>query len=495
MYATRVVASLLLSTIALLTASACRRNSEALAAFKGGEVTRGELRMLFRIFQGDQAEKAATIKAQDDLLQKFAFLKIAAQSAKEEGLEKLPEYQKATAFLDLRAALQSFEIYVKLNSADHKFELMEVQHVLLRNQPVQAPAKAGSKSDAKSVGPPSTQTASRQVEAEALLKELNAAAGSEDKLHKLIREKTDLEMYRPVAGFEIPICTSCSMNPQRDITNRLKDVKEGEFIHVAGPGGHTLVRKIKSASVSVGDLENFFEKNFEKHARLAIKYLANVKDEKERKSIEQRVPLNEKQITARAKARADFLKRELNGLARNHSMKVRAAKKVSVYPEMTFNAKTQYTDATKLFSIDGKDRTYGDLRKALPQEFTIEERLQRAGLWLDHSILEQDPLFQKALKSNIYTFWSDVARKSSFVEAYFRKHLPAPKIEPAQVQAFYDANKNTVLKGRTLAAARQDIEGQLIQQQKQSAAKTIQEALVKKYELRVFRDKLEANKL
>ena len=495
MYATRFSSMALLLLLATLHSSACRRNSEALASFKGGEVTRGELRMLFRISRGDEAEKTATIKAQDDLLQTFAVLKIAANAAKVEGLDKLPEARKSAAFLPLRAAVQSFDIYMRLNSKDHEFEMMEVQHVILRNQPVQASGKEGAKDGVKTVNAAPTQVVSRQAEAEALLKELNGATGSDEKLYKLVREKTDLEMYRPVAGYEIPICISCSMNPQQDITTRLKTAKEGEFIIVPGPGGYTLVRKVKTSKVSLDDLEKFFEKNFEKHARLAIKYLAGVKDEKERKSIEQRVPLTEKQISERAKARADFMRREINGLARGHYMKLRAARKVMIHPEMTFDAKRQYTDDTKLFSIDGKERTYGDLRKALPEDLTVEERLQRAGLWLDAAILEKDPLFEKSRKSNIHTFIAEVLEQNAQAEAYFRKHLPETKITPAEVQAFFDANKNTVLKGKSLAAARTDIERQLTQQHKQAGAKQLRETLSKKYELRIFREKLEANKL
>ncbi len=487
MYLTRIALCALVA-LAAVAPTACRRNSEALASFKGGEVTRGDLRMVFRLRAGDDAEKAATIQEQDKTLQQLALIKIAAAEAKAEGLDKLPETVRASLFVDKRAALEAFHVYVRLNSEDHEFEFMEVQHLILRSA---APETKGGPAGAK-MAP--QLTVSRHAEAEALLKQLNSA-GSDEAVHKLIREKTDLERYKPVAGYEVPICVSCGMNPQKDVTDRLKAAKEGEFIHVPGPGMHTLIRKIRTKKVTTADLEDYLRKGFEQRARLAIKYLANVKDEKERKTAEQQTPLHEKQIAAQAKEHANFLKREIPRLSRSHIMKAREQRKFQLHPEGRFDPKTKYTDETKLFSIDGVNKTYGDLKKELPGEFTDEERMQRAGVWLDSMIMEKDPLFQKSMKSNIYSFFLEIFRNNTLAEAYFKKHVPEVKPTEQQVRAFFETHKEQAFKGRAYGAARADVERQLINQQRQQGALQLRDRLTKKYDLRVFRDKLEANKL
>lgn len=483
MQPTRIVAGFLLVCGALII-SDCKRNSEALASFDGGEITRGDLRMIFKLSQGPNAEKAATIKAQDNIIRQLALVSIASKEATKAGFDKDPFYVEANRFLEKRAALETFQAYLRLHSDDHEFEMMEVQHLLLRQKPP-AGAKGGEKT-----GEP---TEDRSAEARALLAQLNKAG--DDEIEKLVREKTDLEMYKPVAGYEIPICVSCSMNPQREITDKLKLAKKGEFVHLPGPGGHTLVRQISTKKVAASDLKDFFEKAFKKQARIAIKYMGTIKDEKLRKSIEERIPTNEKQITARAEGRAQFISREIAQLSRTRYFKIREEKKVMVHPAMQFDAKIEYKDDTKLFTIAGKDYSYGDLKKELPGEMTAEARMKNAGLWMDTTILADDEMFKKAQKSNLYPFLVKTLRSHLLAQTYFRKTMGEPDVSAKKIQDAYTMGQTTRFKGKSLASVRADIAKEIADGEKRAMAKQLQDDLGKKHNLRIFSDKLTANSL
>lgn len=468
----------------------CRSDSEVLASFDGGTITRGEFRRLFNLTRGEDAIKTAKINVQDRMLRSFAVVKIAAMAARKAGMDKNEEFKKNYPLMEERTKIESYARYLQEKSTDRPFKMLELQVLFLR--------KAGDDKPGKGPHGSSDAGDSRNQEAEQLLTRLNSGL-SDREIMDLIAEKTELEQTRVVGGLETPICINCSTNRSVFLTKPASEATVGKFIHIPNISrGHWLVRKLGERTLKDDELEDYFVDFFKKQARLAQEYIQKHKD---KKAAVARIPQDDKTIETRARQQSQFIvrneKRNLFFFRLNH---LKTQKKFVLHEAGRFmpgnKSKIKYEDSTPLFSLQGKNFTYGDLKKLLPsKDYELDRQLQMINLVVMMEILKDDPDFKKSLDSDIFKFFKSLRDNETLGMFYLMQQKSDTKIDTDRVRKLYDLQKHTLYKGKSFAQVKGQIEKQVQRSAAEAAIRGMRDKLAKEYHLKIHSESLKAGQI
>ena len=487
--------SLLIAII--LSGIKCLNGNEVLATFNGGNVKRNELKTIFKLRFGDEAVKRASIQMQDNTLRTFSLVKITAIEAKKRGLDKTDEYKKRISFLNLQTKLFALDRYLQENISDNKYEMMEIQYLFLRNQPGNLKKKIIKPDEKKKDTAPSP----KELQAIDLLKKINDPSLSESDIEEIVSHKTEKAFYKVIAGYEVPICVSCSSNRSNFLTDRLTKVPMKKFIHIPNlHGGQWIIRKVNVKSINGDDLTSYYEAFYLKWARLAAKYLAKMPASKMKKQIAGRIPMKEKAIENRAKQYSTFLLRnEKRSLFGKKLKKLKEKKKFILHDAAKIQLKgkkQEYKNDTPLFTISGKAFTYGELVKHFPSSlFQQKEQLRFINLLIAYQIMKDEEEFNKAIDSDLYKFLINANYNNILYSLYIMKNLPKVEITDKQIKEWYLLRMNTQYKGKKFNSVKKLIKRQLERNSKTTAMQTLRGELTKKYKLNINRKALKANKL
>src|SRR5262249_40869770 len=144
---------------------------------------------------------------QDRIVRTMALIRMAAQEARTSGLEKQDAYKLHLAIAEKEAQLDAFGKWIDSAAASQKYRMVELQFLFLRDPSLVAKTPPGAKAhDAKTEAPTS---GARDGEAGDLLKKLNADGMSDSDIEQLVGQKTELDLYKATAGYQMPECASC----------------------------------------------------------------------------------------------------------------------------------------------------------------------------------------------------------------------------------------------------------------------------------------------
>lgn len=243
--------ALLLITISVLFLfSSCSNDGEILATFENGKVTRGELRNFMETFNS-KPDNSYSVAEQDNALRMISMVTISFKEAMKDGSKNESDYLKEIPLFEEQVSLEAFMQNKLKNEPREKFRMMKIQHLFLKD-----PTSEPSKDKTQSV------QANRDAEANDLLKQLTDSNMSATDIENLISEKTELENYKPLYGYQEPICVSCSRSFNKQILDSLDKATTNTFImvpHVAG--GYWIVRKLEEKEIDGDDLKSYMELN------------------------------------------------------------------------------------------------------------------------------------------------------------------------------------------------------------------------------------------
>ena len=199
-----------------------------------------------------------------------------------------------------------------------------------------------------------------------------------------------------------------------------------------------------------------------------------------------------------------FLK--LNKLREKRKYSLHAAGNLNPAPALGQKKppKIVYKADTALYSLDGKDYSYGDLQKEVKalqkdKDAKIEDVPQQLrimhGILIPLAILGKEEDFQKAMQTKLYDFVMSFIEQGALALAYYQQQKEKLQVDQAEILKNYKANKEIRYKGRTRKKALELIRNELKQSIFAQWQNKKQAELTKKYKLTIKNELLKADKV
>ncbi|MBI3396503.1 MAG: hypothetical protein HY042_11750, partial [Spirochaetia bacterium] len=399
-----------------LAGTSCLRDGEVLAEYQGGKVTRGDVRMLFALIGRGTTD--AKLEDQTQVLREIAITRIGAKEAIATGLDKNPEINKDMVAHEERSLLTSIDYTMRDDASSHKYRMLELQAVQLA---APDPAK-------------------RRAEAEDLMNKLNDKQLGDADIEKLASEKTENGRYRMAGGYLDPLCASCTPNPLAALTDPIEKAPERKFILVEAPGGFWIVRRLSVKEVKGSALKDVFESYHRKAGKIARAQM-NLIPAADREKLPKDLILDEKQIeeisTWQAKEQE---RRELTGLLSGRIEAEKKARQFVLSPAAQPKQKpvaSDYKDDTVLYSLNGKDFTFGLLKERLKSTMpdadvgVMLEILN--GIIIPYEVMKDTKEAAKAKTQPVYAFVTDLRRDQVLANQYFVKNRGNDDVSEADI--------------------------------------------------------------
>ncbi len=261
---------LVLSLLSLIF-SQCNLDSDVLASFKGGTVTRKELRTFYKLNTGGRKAEPnhPTLEEQTQLLETLGLFKLIGQFNTE---QKTVTEDETNVFLkyskpQMAASFLQKSLAEKLET-DGKVKFAFARVILITSQ-----------------DPKDNQTA--QIRAEEILQKIQQISSKKD-ITKFVTENTDETSRRAVGGLLEPQCLNCGSDPNSAITIEAAE-KEGTWIlkelqdpqdprnpvnpNQPRPKKFLVLRVEKTETIYAGRLGKFFQRELGKLKKIATEYV------------------------------------------------------------------------------------------------------------------------------------------------------------------------------------------------------------------------------
>lgn len=243
-----------------ITFSQCSKDSEILATFDGGFVTRREMNFVIEASKRGRTEvQPISADIQARIVESIALEKILLMDAvklKKVDAADLTKIETLVAnFLKLNVYMRE---YVKENLASKPLEFVNLQIALVRGE----------------------DEVSNRKRADELVTKLNTLSDSE--IANEISLVTDDPTRKPVGGKLEPFCTNCAETPLEDILAEVKKAKTGKFIAYAKEGEGRIIYVVRSMGeerVHPERLNIYFTKVYDRFKKEANEYLVSHTDE------------------------------------------------------------------------------------------------------------------------------------------------------------------------------------------------------------------------
>ena len=494
--------SLLLLALSLSLFAGCDKGDEVLASYEKDQKThtmrRQELRWIIKMQnQGSKTQKPSTA-LQQQILKSYLFSEVIAQEKAEEAQES-EYYQKQAIFLEEKAKLASYELYLREEGESLHFEFLEAQIVFFPKDKSESGAKEAALSKEK----------------EALLKELNSPKLNDEDIEDKVYQISEHPQYRLQGGYLDPMCISCATNPFSDMMKEIEKAKANKFIAIHRPNAIMFLRVIKRYTIDEDEVKDKLESFYRKRARVARKYInklgaagspqrARLADWFKQDKMEE---LAEQQANwLLKKEKASYTTSKINELRKKRKYKVHEAGQLQAdFGPQKVKKDIVYKADTPLYSLDSKDYSYGDLQKEIeelqknlktkePLDEKQKIRIMRAFL-IPLRLLEEEKDFQKLMEGPLYKFVYNFIKNRLITLSYYDKERNKIEVSQAEVLKNYQKNKDTLYKGRKRAEALKLSRAELQRALFSKWQKEKQEELSKKYKFRIKSKLLKADKV
>ncbi len=373
--------------------SFCGNDSQPLAEWEGGSITRQELKYTFQLLG-----KPPKLDSQEKVLEGLAVLKMSASESLRQGLADSPEFQKRSVFFEKTAFVGAFEQFVAQETRKKKFKMMELQGAFLHD-----------------AATPKT----REEEALDFVKRLNAA--SEIDVIQMIAERTELRRYGVVGGYMEPLCSNCPMNPYVFLINPARRA-EGKFISIPDSNGFWIVRKVREEEFADDDLVEEYAHYYRKIVPIGRHFVRELPEGNERLALEVTIPADSDiAMTANQKAQAHLV-REYRLAYENKLREKKAEHHFEAGPN--WNKSDQIANrAELLFKLDEKSFTLADFETEIP-ESARDKGLILHQVLFPYLLLKDDSLADPVRKSEYFKFLLEWNRNTALSELYIARLEP-----------------------------------------------------------------------
>ncbi|MCB1303904.1 MAG: hypothetical protein KDK37_06490 [Leptospiraceae bacterium] len=447
------------STLLLsLSAANCSGDGETLATYKGGEITRGEMRLLVEA-SGAPSTEISTAQ-QNEILKLLGTYRLAAlEMADDADAQKW--LKENGSLLERKALLRAFQAHL---NQEEPFEIMSMQLAILRKN----------------------KDTSRKEEADALAKKLNDLS-SDEEIEDLLMQASESNETKMNGGRIVPHCISCQPNPLEFLTKPLQEASEGKFIVVDAEGAYFVARRLSLDKLDGDELAGFYQKYFMELAKNRSK---DAKQKIEPSMIEAQAKQYADRMVRSQKASMQKLVDHVEKLEKDHTFKQNQE-------EINLESFDGKHDDTWLIEIDGKKRTIADFKKTMNTEgFDAPTLLQIIqNIYIPSELLMASDVYEDVKGSDLYKFLVEHNKNEALAGRYIQKQTADLQVTDAQVEEYYNLRKFNEFKGKPLGSVKEQIRQQLRQTQGQTAVQKIRDDLFKKYEFKIDREKLKADEI
>ncbi|WCL48022.1 LIC12015 family putative lipoprotein [Leptospira sp. GIMC2001] len=424
-------------SITLMVMVNCTLDSDALAVYEGGTVTRKELRDFYEIRGVKLDEKNSSIQAQSNLLEQIALQKIVYNEHTSSG-------KISKEFMDNLVSLTKGQMLVALYKKDFEsktikktpMELMTMQMVVLKDP-----------------------DNSKDALASEILTKLNSTSSSKE-LNKLVTEYTEDESRKSVAGIIEPFCLNCGPNPFEDVLSDALNANDDNF-HLKRAGEIIYIIKIVNIrKINQSVVNQYLSEKFEEMSKTANEYAESTEDEAAKQSARY---YSDGDPVERGQSMGEHISRqfktqlwqtELERIRTESSIKVddppmlkqASELKLSEFPPTRILASISETEN---ITVGDFAKDFSELSKIIgnngqsPKEQEMFDMLNFFyNIYLSSLYLEQDPKSKSILETEIYKD-SIQYLKYSLVWALFMKDIASEKIvvSDQEIRETYEAGK------------------------------------------------------
>ncbi|MCW7459464.1 hypothetical protein ND856_11305 [Leptospira bandrabouensis] len=347
----------------------CYKDSEILATFDGGTVTRKEMNFVIEASKrGNTEPQPISADIQAKILESIALEKIllkdaiASKKVAEADVQKIESL--VNQFLKLNVYMRE---YVKNGLKEKPLEFVNLQLALVRGE----------------------DEATNLKKAEELANKLNSLSDKE--IAEEISKVTDDITRRPIAGKLEPFCTNCAETPLEDILAEVKKANKGTFISYAKAGEGRIayvVRSTGTEKVHPERLRKYFTSIFDEFKKEATEYGKTHEDPETKASV---AYFTEGESADKANQFASHTMKEYEqGLYQKELKKITEESGITVanLPRFTgpndIDPKIFTPDYSLYSNREGKNYTWKDLTlefEAIPNVLKQEYKDEKSKTW------------------------------------------------------------------------------------------------------------------
>ncbi|MCC5813685.1 MAG: hypothetical protein JJT78_02940 [Leptospira sp.] len=427
---------ILLSTFAIQ----CSSDSEVLASFDGGTVSRKELRDYFQIRGAKINEKSATIQNQSNVLEQIALQKmiykdyLATEKVSQDFIDKLINLTKGQMLISIYK--QSFE---EKALRKNPMDLITMQMLILR---------------------PNSESEETSSKSQELLKKLNDT-NSDSEIAAIIKENTVDANRKPIAGLIEPFCVNCGPNPYADLLEEPLKNNDKKFYLSELDGNAYLIRIVRRRGIHANVLNRYLEENFAMFEKMAKEYKNESKDPNEQNNADFYLRGTAKE---KAESYGEHISRQFkNGLWQSELERIKNESSVKVEnPPMLISVdnldpKEFPDDRVLAIKADGKSIQVGTFREDFKELSEIIGRKSggdssKEDLWdmlnffyniyLSALYMEEDSKVKSLLDSDLYESSIEFL-KNSLVWSLFMQEISDEKVDISEtdLRDTYEAGK------------------------------------------------------
>ncbi|EMY79794.1 hypothetical protein LEP1GSC060_1431 [Leptospira weilii serovar Ranarum str. ICFT] len=240
--------TLSLTILSLLVTFAlnCSRDSDVLASFKSGTVTREELRAYYKLRGIEPDPNSASIATQAKIVEEIGIQKIAEAKNNDSNVVTKDEYARIMGFVEPQVLFNDYRKQFSeklLSSGMLQFAFGRILFV-----------KAGTDATTK---------------ANSLLQQIQTIK-SDKEIAEFISKNTDEAQRKAIGGKLEPHCINCGDDPFTAILKEASD-KKGEFILKEAQGNYYILKVERIEKIYPKKIDKFFQNELDKLKNLAVK--------------------------------------------------------------------------------------------------------------------------------------------------------------------------------------------------------------------------------
>ncbi|MGQ2870821.1 LIC12015 family putative lipoprotein, partial [Leptospira santarosai] len=266
------ILSLTILSLLVTFATNCSRDSDVLASFKSGTVTREELRTYYKLRGIEPDLNSASIATQAKIVEEIGIQKITEINNKNTNIVTKDEYDKIMSFVEPQVVFNDYRKQFSeklLTSGMLEFAFGRILFL-----------KAGPDTSAKA------NTFLQQIQ----------TIKSDREIAEFITKNTDEAQRKAIGGKLEPHCINCGDDPFTAILKEATD-KKGEFILKEAQGNYYILRVERIEKIYPKKIDKFFQNELDKLKTLALKYVSKegiTEDEKNAAKFYSDVVVNER---------------------------------------------------------------------------------------------------------------------------------------------------------------------------------------------------------
>ncbi len=460
-------------------------------------VSREVLGWLSRLQMGPDGNKP-TLEAQQQILKSYLLSQMVENETKQAKLEETSDYKSNSFFLEEKASIAAFELALREENKDLKFDFIDTQWVILeKTNP--SPSLDKEKKDKATAEKKTAQD--RTKDADEIIAKLNAIPEKEEaKIEEQIFNVSENPRYKLQAGYLDPICLSCATNPIAEYSEQIENAPLNKFIKIETPNAIWIIRPLKKYNLKSSEIQSRIESHLRKVARVARTLSAKLVKSDPAQAFVNEVILSQDKIEAQAKERSKWLiQKEKESYFYSYIYRLKKQNKLvfeetaKMKPELEKMKLSSFKKEMVLYTLNQSEKfTYGDLLKKIEPyakdsfDTPVKQMAIVHNLLMPYALLSKDKDFQKSKASALFPFVKKYIHQRLLTMAYFKAEREKVEVGSSEIKKQYEAEKVARFQSKPLSKELEKaIKDEIIQKKFGDWFNKQQESMATKYKLNI----------